>query len=545
MTVRWTGNTPEILRVEEMYRADKAAMASGVSGLELMEAAGAAVAEAAQIESPEGDVVVLCGPGNNGGDGFVAARLLADAGRTVRVALLGSVDKLTGDAAANAARWTGGVGPLGPSALAGATVVIDALFGAGLTRPPDGAARDTIDALNAAGLPCVAVDVPSGVDGDTGQVLGTAPQASATVTFFRRKPAHVLFPGRALCGSISVADIGISEAVLEEIAPPLSENQPERWRNLLPARQPADHKYNRGHAIIVGGAKLTGAARLASYAALRAGAGLVSITAPPEAGAVYRADRPSIMVRDIADGASFDDLLADARVTAVLVGPGNGVSDETADRALRALAAQPCVLDADALTAFAGRPGDLFKALAAADTSPHVLTPHEGEFARLFGGTDGADSASKIDRALAAATHAHAIVLLKGADTVIAAPDGRAAVNTNAPPYLSTAGSGDVLAGLITGLIAQGMPAFAAACAGAWLHGACATAFGPGLIAEDLADMLPKVLTDSIVINGLTDCLSRLLKKNSIPRAAVPRKAFGKDASESGRHAGTFTRGPR
>ncbi len=492
MATRWIDSAPELLTVAEMYRADAAAIAGGVAGFDLMEAAGAAIAETVQAGWPDGEVLVLCGPGNNGGDGFVAAQLLAGAGRQVRLALLGSLDRLDGDAAANAAHWTGDVLPLEPSLLEGADVVIDALFGAGLGRPLDGVAREMVEALNASGLPCVAVDVPSGVHGDTGQVLGDAPQAAVSVTFFRRKPGHLLYPGRGLCGEVRVADIAIPETVLAEISPRFSENLPDRWRDMLPRPPPQGHKYERGHAIVAGGAVLTGAARLASYAALRAGAGLVTIAAPPAAGAVYRAGPPSIMVRDIADGDAFEALLADPRVTAALVGPGNGVNGETADRVLRALAARPCVLDADALTVFADRPETLFAALSSAPAGSSVLTPHEGEFVRLFdAGSDG-----KIERAAAAAAQAKAIILLKGADTVIGSPDGRVAVNTNATPYLATAGSGDVLAGFIVGLMAQGMPAFAAACAGAWLHGACATAFGPGLIAEDLADMLPDILSD-------------------------------------------------
>jgi hydroxyethylthiazole kinase-like uncharacterized protein yjeF len=496
VATRWIEDAPELLTVAQMYRADAAAIAGGVAGLDLMEAAGAAIAETVQAGWPEGEVLVLCGPGNNGGDGFVAARLLAVAGRRVRLALLGSPDKLDGDAAANAARWAsdcnGEIESLAPSLLEGVDVVIDALFGAGLGRPLDGVALEMVAALNGSGVPCVAVDVPSGVHGDTGEVMGTAAQATTTVTFFRRKPGHVLYPGRGLCGDVRVADIGIPVAVLDEIAPGICENLPSLWRDLLPRPQPESHKYTRGQAVISGGGVLTGAARLASYAALRAGAGLVTIAAPAEAGDVYRAGRPTTMVRDIADGDAFTVLLSEPKVTAALIGPGNGVTAETADRVLRGLAAQPCVLDADALTVFADQPETLFAALSAATAGASVLTPHEGEFARLFPGETG--DGGKIERTVAAAALANATVLLKGPDTVIASPDGRIAVNTNAPPYLATAGSGDVLAGYIVGLMAQGLPAYDAACAGAWFHGACAVAFGPGLIADDLADMLPDVL---------------------------------------------------
>ena len=494
MATRWIDSAPELLSVADMYRADGLAIAGGVAALELMEVAGAAIADTVQERWPDGAVLVLCGPGKNGGDGFVAARLLASAGRRVRLALLGSIDKLDGDAATNAARWAGDVAPLAPSLLEGADVVVDALFGAGLSRPLDGLARQTIDALNASGLPCLAVDVPSGVQGDTGQVLGAAPQAAVTVTFFRRKPGHLLYPGRGLCGEVRVADIGIPDSVLAEISPRLSENQLHFWRDLLPRPDPQGHKYDRGHAVIAGGAVLTGAARLASHAALRVGAGLVTIAAPPAASTVYRSGPPSLMVRDIADGDEFGALVAEPRVTAALIGPGNGVDKNTADRVLRGVATKPCVLDADALTVFADKPETLFAALSATVAGTHVLTPHEGEFARLFPGLSPNDG--KIGLATAAASPANATILLKGADTIIAAPDGRAVVNTNASPYLATAGSGDVLAGFIVGLMAQGMPSFDAACAGAWLHGACGAAFGPGLIAEDIADILPSILHD-------------------------------------------------
>jgi NAD(P)H-hydrate epimerase len=492
VVVRWIEDASELLTVSEMYRADTAAVADGVASLDLMEVAGTAIAETVDSSWPEGEVLVLCGPGNNGGDGFVAARLLADAGRLVRLALLGPIDKLDGDAAANAARWNGEVTPLKPSLLEGANVVIDALFGAGLGRPLEGVASETVEALNGSGVPCVAVDVPSGVHGDTGQVLGAAAQAATTVTFFRRKPGHLLYPGRGLCGEVRVADIGIPDTVLDDIAPSISGNLPDLWRDLLPCPRPESHKYTRGHAIIAGGAVLTGAARLASYAALRAGVGLATIAAPPGTGDVYRAGRPTTMVRDVADSEAFDAILAEPRVTAALIGPGNGVTAETADHVLRGLAAQPCVLDADALTVFADQPEALFTALSAATAGTSVLTPHEGEFARLFPADAG--NGGKIKRTIAAAALSSAIVLLKGPDTVIASPNGRVAVNANAPAYLATAGSGDVLAGFIVGLMAQGLPAFEAACAGVWFHGACATAFGPGLVADDLGDMLPDVL---------------------------------------------------
>ncbi|MGE0747304.1 MAG: NAD(P)H-hydrate dehydratase [Rhodospirillales bacterium] len=477
-----------LLTVAEMYRADSLAVAGGTPGEALMEAAGRAVADAIRRRWASRPVAVLCGPGNNGGDGFVVARLLAADGWPVRVALLGDRAALKGDAALNAGRWAGPVAPLGPSALDGCDLAVDAIFGAGLARAPDGAAAATIAAIGARNLRCVAVDVPSGVHGDSGAVLGDAPRADVTVTFFRRKPGHLLLPGRIHCGETVVADIGIPEVVLEAIRPTTFANEPPLWRDAFPRPDAAGHKYARGHAVVVGGATMTGAGRLAARAALRAGAGLVTVAAPPEAAPIYAAGTAAVIVAPVAGPDALAGFLADPRRNAVLVGPGAGADEATRAAALRVLAAgRRTVVDADALTAFAADAAPLFAATAATDC---VLTPHEGEFARLFGRLDG----DKPARARAAAARAGAVVLLKGADTVVAAPDGRAAINANAPPTLATAGAGDVLAGFVLGLLAQGMPAYEAACAAVWLHGEAAAAFGPGLIADDLPDLLPRAL---------------------------------------------------
>jgi len=478
-----------LLTVAEMARADALAIKGGVSGLTLMEAAGAAVARELRRRWPRGPVAILCGPGNNGGDGFVAARLLQDAGWPVHLALLGERASLKGDAAAAAARWTDAVAPLSPAILDNAAIVVDALFGAGLARPLEGAARVVIEALNARRLPCLAVDLPSGVQGDTGQLLGAAPQAAVTVTFFRRKPAHLLLPGRTLAGAVVVADIGIPAAVLDDIGPTLVENTPALWLGRFPWPRLQDHKYRRGHLLIAGGEVMTGAARLAARGARRIGTGLVTVACTQVNHPVYAADSAGLITAVADDEAAVAALLADQRRNALLIGPGHGVTQQTRARALAGLAARKaCVLDADALTVFADHPQQLFDAAH----SPCLLTPHEGEFARLF--PDLAEMPGKLARARQAAARAQMTVLLKGADTVIAAPDGRAAVNSNAPPTLATGGSGDVLAGIAAGLLAQGLPPFEAACAAAWLHGDAAAAFGPGLIAEDIPDQLPAAL---------------------------------------------------
>jgi hydroxyethylthiazole kinase-like uncharacterized protein yjeF len=467
-----------LLTPAEMAAADRAAIAAGVEGFTLMRNAGRAVARAIQRRFRPCRVAVLCGPGNNGGDGFVIAAYLAERGWPVRVALLGERAALAGDAARAAALWHGPVATLSPSVIEGAGLVVDAVFGAGLARPVEGVAAETLAAASA--LPVVAVDLPSGVSGLTGEVLGTAPRAVLTVTFFRLKPGHLLLPGRDLCGETVAADIGVPAAVLAEVAPRAFRNAPALWRDALPRRSATDSKYSRGHLTIVGGTAMTGAARLAAASARRVGAGLVTIAAGDAASAAaYRAGDAGVIVSE----ASIDALLADGRRNAWLVGPGLGQGART-ERALALLLASGrlVVVDADGITACAGAPDRLRGAA--------LLTPHAGEFARVFGPV-GPDKPAAARRAAASTG---AVVLLKGADTVIAAPDGRVAIDAGAPPDLATAGTGDVLAGAAAGLIAQGMDAFAAAAAAAWALGAAARSAPPGLIAEDLAPLLPRVL---------------------------------------------------
>lgn len=503
----------ELLTSQEMGAADRQAVVLGVASLTLMENAGRCVADAVATLAPAGGRIgVLAGPGNNGGDGFVAARLLEERGFDVLLGLLGSTAELRGDAAVMAGRWTGEVRPAGALALEDCDVIVDALFGAGLSRPLEGQAAEVVEAINAAGKPVVAVDVPSGLDGSTGEAAGPVVRATHTVTFFRRKPGHVLLPGRLLCGAVTVADIAIPEAVLAAVRPQTFLNGPALWLGSFPWPRLEGHKYSRGHAVVVSGpAAATGAARLGARGALRVGAGLVTVAAEQEAVAVNAAHLTAIMLRAYRGPLGLAELLSDARKNAVLIGPGRGVGTDVVEEVMTLLAtAAAVVLDADALTAFAdgqenGGSAFGFTPMSARAPSPGraglmsaikrrqaavVLTPHEGEFQRLFPGLSG----SKLERVRTAAQDSGAVVVLKGPDTVIAAPDGRAVINDNGPPWLASAGTGDVLAGFVTGLLAAGMPAFPAASAAVWLHGACAAARGPGLIAEDLPERLPEIL---------------------------------------------------
>ena len=478
----------ELLTVEQMYLVDSAAIASGVSGVELMEAAGTAVVSEIRQRWASRKTVVLCGPGNNGGDGFVIARHLADAGWHVTLSLLGERDALNGDARHHADLWTGEIVPLSVSLLNDAELLVDAIFGAGLARPLDGTVLEIVRAIDDLEIPCIAVDVPTGVHGDSGMVLGEAPGAEMTVTFFRPKPGHFLMPGRARCGRLVVRDIGIPDTVLDGICSQVWHNDPENWLDNFPWPRPEDHKYTRGHTLIAGGSAMTGAGRLAAAAARRIGSGLVTIAASPEVLPTYTGDAPGLLGLPFRTAEEFGSILEDDRKNAVLVGPGGGVNRTTHDIVLNAARmGRSLVIDADGLTSFQDDPEELFAVLSGGDA---VLTPHEGEFSRLFRMTG-----DKLTRAREAAAKSGAVVLLKGADTVVAAPDGRAAINTNAPPSMAIAGAGDVLAGTIVGLIAQGMTPFGAACAGAWITGDIASQFGPGLIAEDLAAGIPAALS--------------------------------------------------
>lgn len=489
----------ELLSNEEMQQADRLTIDSGTSGLELMTRAGAAIAELVQrLVGAKAVIHVVCGPGNNGGDGFIAAKILRDQGFHVVVGCLVNINALQGDAALAALYWGGPILDADAINLDRADLIVDALFGSGLSRPPEGVAKAIIERINAAQCLILSVDVPSGLDGNTGHAEGCCIKAHHTITFARFKPGHFLLPGKTLCGMLHLADIHISDLVIAGLSPQTFQNQQLLWQHQFPQPLQEGHKYFRGHALMISGpAFQTGAIRLAARGALRIGAGLVTIAAPFKAIPEHASQLNAIMLKGFKGSNGLAELLKDSRLNAVCMGPGLGHGPSTRELVKVALnTGRQVVLDADALTSFAG------DAQALADLKGDarlVITPHEGEFAKLFQGHSNISeqitkAGSKLEIARLAAHMLQCIVVLKGADTVIASPDGRAAINATGTPYLATAGSGDVLAGFITGLMAQNMPSFEAACAGVYIHGLAGEAVGAGLISEDLPEQMPKIM---------------------------------------------------
>lgn len=469
-----------ILTPQEMRTAEQAVFASGIDSFTVMQRAGEAVAEFVHAHWPDGTIQVLCGPGGNGGDGFVAAAALAKLWRKVEVFCVVPVAELKGDAARAAALWEGEVGTLEEALTSEFDLVLDALYGGGLSRPLEGVAA----ALAERPARVVSIDVPSGIDGATAKPIGPCFRAEGTVTFAALRPAHVLLPGAAFCGAVMVADIGIP------VQTKAVENSPALWVSQMPQPGQSDYKHRRGHLKVVSGpVHATGAARLAARAGLRAGAGLVTLLSPPDAVAVNAAHLTAIMLSSVDGAEALASAVADSTVS--LIGPAAGLTARTrtwTETLLKAPAR--CVLDADVLTVFAEDPPALFPQLRPTD----VLTPHLGEFQRLFG--DLLDTApNKIEAARQAAARAGCVVLVKGADTVIAEPGGHALVNTHATRWLATAGSGDVLAGFMAGFMAQGVETFVAAAMAAWIHGEAGRRIGAGLISEDLEKELPDILS--------------------------------------------------
>ena len=487
-------NREDLFLPRDMAVVDRAAAASGIDSYHLMEAAGAHVAAAFLHRFPEAmRALVLTGPGNNGGDGHVAGRILASSG--VPTLRYGMEPGAGGDALRARQNFPGEIRRLDACNPRPGDVIIDALFGAGLSRPVDQDVASRCDRIAEADCPVLAVDLPSGLSGASGKVLGRCPAAQVTVTFAGLKPGHVLTPGAQLCGEILLCDIGIPGRLIRP-ARAWSLNHPGLWSGHLPQMAVTQYKYTRGHLVVFSGPAIaSGAARLAASAGLHAGAGLVTMASPPGAVLVNASHLSAIMQKAIRDREQLANFLSDKRLSAFVIGPGFGDLTKARDfTQLLAMTGCPLVLDADGLTAFAGRTealGDVFSG-----KTRLVITPHEGEFRRLFPEIAADDDRSKIEKALAAAASINAVVVYKGPDTVIAAPDGRAAVNTDAPPQLATAGSGDVLSGISGSLLAQGMPPFEAACAAVWMHAEAGRKAGAGLTAETLCDAVdPKHLT--------------------------------------------------
>ena len=494
----------ELLTPEEMGDADHlAATLNREDSFKLMERAGQAIADIVLNDYRQcRKIAVLCGPGNNGGDGYMAAHILKSHGFEPTIFALGT-PRARSDAEKAAALW--GAKHLAFDNFSSPQdfdVVIDALYGAGLDRPLEQLLREKLKRLNESGVPVIAVDLPSGVFGENGIIKGEAVKAAKTVTFFRLKPGHVCYPGRLQCGEIRLADIGIPEKVLETIKPTRFINFPSLWLRNWPELDYDTHKYRRGHAVVFSGHQSsTGAARLAAHAAARSGAGLVTIVSPEDALLVHEMHLTSIMLKEMGSDTEILDFLENRKVRSVILGPAFG----SLERALSIIEAVllkskifTLVLDADALTAMAGKSEEIFALIKHSPVNV-ILTPHEGEFQRVFPSVAHMEDLSRIEKAAKAATDSGSVVVHKGADTIIASPDGRLAVNVNGTPFLATAGAGDVLSGIIGGLSAQKMLPFEAACAGVFLHARCAEHFGYGMIAEDIVSAIPLVLSRIIM----------------------------------------------
>lgn len=482
----------KIFTAANVKEADEMSEKLGTPAIVLMNNAGRKVAELTEkiIKQKKcGDAIyVICGAGNNGGDGLVAAKYLKNKGYDIRVGLVGDFRKIT-PLTQNALESAVSAGieaeTFDKEYLLQSDVVIDAIFGVGLKRDIEGEIADVIKEINNSKSLKIAVDIPSGVCADTGSIKSVAVNADATVTFQNPKLGNLLLPGKENCGELFIEDIGIPEEVVDLIESIYLLNTPELWQHLLPKPKLSDHKYTKGHVVVIGGdIESTGAAKLASEAALRTGSGLVTIACDAESLPIYATSLKSVMAKKVKDPELLEKFISERKVNTVIIGPGSGNDLYSALRVTTCLdAGLRCIIDADVFTNFKNKPQDLVKALK--KNKNCVLTPHEGEFKRVFK-LEG----NKVERASQAAKSCDNVVVLKGNDTVIAAPDGRIVINNNAPTYLATAGSGDVLSGIIGGLLAQGMPLFEAACAGVYLHSETANKLGKGMIAEDIAKQI-------------------------------------------------------
>lgn len=489
----------EILSASEMSKTEAAAIADGTPAFQLMQNAGHAVAQEIMSCLEPCETLILCGPGNNGGDGFITAAQLKKNGWPVRVACLAKKSELKGLSAQAAKMWDGPIESLNSNLSVHQTkLIVDAIFGTGFKGGLDPETLTLFEKIKARKIGVVAIDLPSGINASTGAVAAGILSAQLTVTFGRKKVAHVLHSSKFLCGRIILSNIGIGDGHVMTAQSSLFENHPALWLRDFPLPTPSSHKYDRGHALIYGGDHRPGAAILAAMAAQRAGSGVVSFATTPDMHSFYLAARASIMTDSLQDDDALKALLRDERKTALVIGCGAGTDARLEKSVMTALSFNKAVvLDGDVFTVFKDKTDKLFPALHAR----HVLTPHSGEFERLFPSLQG----DKIAKARAAAKLSGAIVVLKGADTVIAAPDGAAVIQHDSPSVLATAGSGDVLAGLIGGFAAQGMSSFMAASAAVWLHAEAGRKQGLGLVAED-------------IISNTSQCLNALFGLGPLKR---------------------------
>lgn len=512
-------NAYQVIDTTQMYAADAITIDKGISGIELITTAAQAVSKSIISKYRFKNVVVVCGSGNNGSDGFAVASILLNAGYTVTVVFTGDERdfyNLSGDTKIAAMEWRGEtLFANTDTTFDNADLIVDAMLGAGINRAPSARYAMLITLINKAKKTVISIDLPTGVCGDTGKIFASAVNANMTVTFFRKKPAHLLLPGKEHCGELVLCDIGIDASVLLDLKPVLYENNPALWLDRYPFPDAKTHKYKRGHALVMSGERYTtGAARLAAAAALRIGAGVVTLGSPTNAMDVNAMHLTEIMQVEIDDETTLSTLLQDRRFKSFTLGPGLGYGERAISYVCAALevnrsSACAIVLDADALSSFEQNPDVLFNAIKTSN-KPVVMTPHTGEFLRLFNMTARSldtELSSKVELTKQASAKSGAIIVYKGHDTVIACPDGTAVVNTNAPSWLATAGSGDVLAGTICGLLGQGLAleesnhqdsiltAFHLTCAAVWIHAQAANLFGIGLIAGDIHRTYPQVLS--------------------------------------------------
>lgn len=480
-----------ILTTYAMRRADAYAIAHGQAGLTLMRAAGQGIADAICARHAPRPTAVLCGPGNNGGDGWVVASELAGRGWPVRVFSMVERARLGGDAAQAARDWAGAVEPLEACDPGGFGLIVDALFGVGLSRPLEGEAARLAEACSADAV-IVSADVPSGLDGDIAQAKGPVFKADLTVTFHRLKPAHLLEPGRTFCGEVECIDIGIPDGWADEAAPCAMLNHPDLWSDVLQPLKADTHKHSRGRLCVLSGpAGAVGAARLSARAGLIGGAGFVTMLVTKGLVHDLAMAEPALVVRAYDPVEEFSHCLTGHKANAAVLGPGGGLTDRLHDQTLSALQLNiPLIIDADAISVFADDPKTLFSALY----HKAVITPHSGEFARLFPDIAARNDLNKIDKTRQAALQSGAVIVYKGPDTVVAAPSGAVRVNVHASTALATMGTGDILAGLIGAFMAQGAAAFDAASAGVWVHGEAGRRCGSGATALTVLEKLPVAL---------------------------------------------------